>query len=85
MGQRMSGNLPKRGLQLQSTLDSDGGLLVCLQDVDIAHPGPGEVLIRIEAAPINPSDLMTMFPAADPAQAQVSGSADDPGLRFQLS
>ena len=60
---RMSDNLPKQGLQLQSTLGTDGTLTVRLAEVDIPQPGPGEVLIRVEAAPINPSDLMTMIGA----------------------
>lgn len=80
----MSGNLPKQGLQLQSTLAADGTLSVRLAEVDIPQPGPGEVLIRVEAAPINPSDLMTMLPAADSAQGEAGGTADDPRLTFRL-
>lgn len=81
----MRENLPKHGLQLQSTLDADGALTIRLANVEVSHPGPGEVLIRIEAAPINPSDLMTMVPAADPAQAQVAESGSAPCLTFRLS
>lgn len=81
----MSDNLPKQGLQLQSTLTADGRISVRLAEVTIPQPGPGEALIRVEAAPINPSDLMTMLPAADPAQGEAGGSADDPQLTFRLS
>ncbi|MET0587730.1 MAG: zinc-binding dehydrogenase [Novosphingobium sp.] len=77
----MRDNLPKRGLQLQSTLAADGTITVRLVEVDVPQPGPGEALIRVEAAPINPSDLMTMLPAADPAQGAASGGA----LTFRLS
>jgi NADPH:quinone reductase-like Zn-dependent oxidoreductase len=38
-------------------VENPGGPLV-LEEVDIPHPGPGEVLIRISAAPVNPSDLV---------------------------
>ena len=81
----MSGNLPRQGLQLQSTLEADGTLSVRLAEVDVAQPGPGEVLLRVEAAPINPSDLMTMMPAADPAQAEASGAPDDPRVTFRIA
>lgn len=81
----MNDNLPRQSLQLQSTLSADGALLVRLAQVDIALPGPGEVLVRVEAAPINPSDLMTMLPGADPATGQAAGSANDPALTFRLS
>lgn len=81
----MNDNLPERGLQLQSTLVSDGTISVCLAEVDVVQPGPDEVLIRVEAAPVNPSDLMTMLPGADPAQGQASGSASDPRLTFRLT
>lgn len=77
----MSDNLPRHGLQLQSTLAADGTLSVRLAEVDVPQPGPGEALIRVEAAPINPSDLMTMLPAADPAQGETRGEA----LTFRLS
>lgn len=79
----MTDNLPTRGLQLQSTLDADGTLSVGLAEVDVVPPGPGEVLIRVEAAPINPSDLMTMFPGVNAAQASSAGGGV--GLTFHLS
>lgn len=81
----MSGNLPKRGLQLQSTLGADGTLSIRLAEVEVSQPGPGEVLLRVEAAPINPSDLMTMMPAADPALGEAGGGGDDPRLTFRLA
>jgi NADPH:quinone reductase-like Zn-dependent oxidoreductase len=81
----MSDNLPKHGLQLQSTLESDGTLTVRLAEAEVPQPGPGEALIRVEAAPINPSDLMTMLSAVDPSHGQASGSANEPRLTFRLS
>lgn len=52
-------------LQLQSLVSEDGGLSVFLADVETPVPGPGEVLIRIEATPINPSDLGVVLAGAD--------------------
>ena len=37
-------------------LEKQGGPLV-VKDVDVPVPGPGEVLIKVAAAPINPSDI----------------------------
>ena len=37
-------------------LDKPGGSLI-VKEVNIPDPGPGEVLIRMKASPVNPSDL----------------------------
>ena len=43
-------------------------------------PGPDEVVVRVEASPINPSDLGLLIGPADMSQAQVSGSPNNPVL-----
>ena len=45
------------GIELRSKISSEGQLELSLASVDIPEPGPDEVLVRVEAAPINPSDL----------------------------
>ena len=62
-------------LQLRSLVKPEGVLEVTLASVAIALPGDDEVLVRIEASPINPSDLGLLFGAADMKAAQVSGTA----------
>ncbi|WP_371422677.1 zinc-binding dehydrogenase [Tardiphaga sp.] len=62
------------GLELRSLIKSSGELEISLQQVTIPAPGPDEVVVRIEAAPINPSDLGLLLGAADPASAKASGS-----------
>lgn len=61
--------LPTDGLALQSTIranDSGGGTVeLALASVPVPDPGPEEVVIRVEAAPINPSDLGVLFGPAD--------------------
>ncbi len=61
--------LPADGLTLHSTIRSGdrGGATVelALVPVPVADPGPEEVVIRVEAAPINPSDLGVLFGPAD--------------------
>jgi NADPH:quinone reductase-like Zn-dependent oxidoreductase len=67
------------GLQLRSLVKSSGELELTLVRVPIPEPGPDEVLIRLEATPINPSDLGLLLGAADMdmSTARVSGAAAD--------
>ena len=48
---------PRTGLQLRSTVKQEGLLELSLADVPIPDPKPDEVIVRVEASPINPSDL----------------------------
>lgn len=64
-------------LQIQSTLTENGKLQVALKDVGIPTPADHEVVVRIEAAPINPSDLGVLFGPADINAAETSGSGAD--------
>lgn len=57
------------GLKLLSTLHEDGRLTVELAEETLPAPKGDEVLVRVEAAPINPSDLGLLFAAADLANA----------------
>ena len=69
---------PPTGLQLQSLVTADQTLEVFLADVSVPEPGPDEVIVAVEAAPINPSDLGLLFAGADMSAAVVSGSAERP-------
>jgi NADPH:quinone reductase-like Zn-dependent oxidoreductase len=62
-----------RGLKVLSTLHADGRLIVELAEEALPAPKGNEVLVRVEAAPINPSDLGLLFPAADLENADYSG------------
>jgi NADPH:quinone reductase-like Zn-dependent oxidoreductase len=59
--------------QLFTLISSDGQLEMSLKDVDVPAPKPHEVIVRIEAAPINPSDMWPMFGPSNLAAAQLSG------------
>lgn len=65
-------------LQLRSLVKSSGELEVSLVRAPIPEPGADEVLVRIDASPINPSDLGLLFGAADMATARVSGTPEQP-------
>jgi len=76
----MSQPIPTVGLQLRSLLKASGELELSLAQVDIPAPGPDEVVVRIEGAPINPSDLGLLLGPADLSTAKASGTADRPVL-----
>jgi NADPH:quinone reductase-like Zn-dependent oxidoreductase len=68
------------GLELRSTISSDARLTLGLEPVALEAPGPDEVIVRIEATPINPSDLGLLLGPADMATLAAGGSADRPTL-----
>jgi NADPH2:quinone reductase len=70
----MSTDIPNSGLQLQSTITRDGKLELALVDVPVPTPKDDEVVIRVEASPLNPSDLGLLFGPADMSTATASGS-----------
>jgi NADPH2:quinone reductase len=70
--------IPSHGLQLQSTVCKDGHLELSLASVEIPAPSPDNVIVRMEAAPINPSDIGLLFGPADMSAATAGGTADLP-------
>src|SRR5215471_21007409 len=74
----MSAEIPAEALQLRSLVRADHTLELFLDMVPVPEPGPDEVLIRVEAAPLNPSDMGLLFGGADMAAASASGSAERP-------
>jgi NADPH:quinone reductase-like Zn-dependent oxidoreductase len=64
------------GLQLRSLITKSGALELSLAKVEVPEPGPDQVVVKVEATPINPSDLGLLLGPADMATAQTSGSGD---------
>ena len=69
---------PSTGLQLRSLVKKEGILELSLVTVDVPEPKPEEVIVRVDASPINPSDQGLLFGSADLSTAKVSGSAASP-------
>lgn len=65
-------------IQLVSTISADNKLTLSLQDIDMPQPAADEVVVRIEAAPLNPSDQAVLFSAADMSTATQSGTEERP-------
>ncbi len=74
----MSAGTPESGLQLRSLVRADRTLELFLEPAAVPDPGPDEVVVRVEAAPLNPSDLGLLFAGADMAAATAGGSPDRP-------
>ncbi|MDP1026946.1 zinc-binding dehydrogenase [Sphingomonas sp. KR1UV-12] len=72
------------GLELRSTVGEDGTLTLSLEEVTLGAPGPDEVIVRVEAAPINPSDLGLLLGPADVSTMAVSGDAVRPVATFAV-
>ena len=65
------------GLQLRSLIKKSGELELSLAKVEIPEPGPDQVVVKVEATPINPSDLGLLLGPADMSTATTSGSGDE--------
>jgi NADPH2:quinone reductase len=72
------------GLQLRSTVKKNGVLELSLATIPIPEPKPEEVIVRIDASPINPSDQGLLFAGADMSTAELSGTAEYPVVRAPL-
>ena len=70
----MASDPEKTGLQLRSAIGTDGRLTVSLVRVAVPEPADDEIVVRLEAAPINPSDLGLLFGPADMTTATTTGT-----------
>lgn len=73
-----STHLPTSMRQIRSLVTSDGRLELSIATVAVTEPGEHEVLLRIDAAPINPSDLGLLLAGADVDSASMAGTAGQP-------
>ena len=74
----------KTGLQLRSLIRKSGELEISLLDVPTPEPSADEVVVRVEASPINPSDLGLLVGAADMATAKAAGHKDAPVITARV-
>jgi NADPH2:quinone reductase len=70
----MSENVSK---QIRSEVTKEGKLLIYVESTAMPEPKEDEVLIRIEASPINPSDLGLLIGPADVSSMSVSGEGEN--------
>ena len=74
----MDNAIASQGLQLRSLIRRSGELELSVVALETPLPQADEVIVRIEATPINPSDVGLLFGAADMSTATASGTAAKP-------
>src|SRR6202167_515251 len=74
----------KTGLQLRSLIKKSGELEISLLQVPTPEPSADEVVVRVEASPINPSDLGLLVGAADMSSAKAAGHKDGPVITAKV-
>ena len=77
-------SLPSTALELRSIVQADGSLQIHLESVSVPAPGPDEVLVQVQATPINPSDMGLLFGLADLYSVHVGGSAERPVVSARI-
>jgi NADPH:quinone reductase len=80
----MTEPLPTSSLELRSLVTEQGTLELSLTEVPLPSLDAGEILVRVEAAPINPSDLGLLLAGADLASAAIEGTSDRPVVTASL-
>jgi NADPH:quinone reductase-like Zn-dependent oxidoreductase len=63
------------GLQLRTLIKPEGELELRLVEEPVPEPRADEVVVRVEAVPINPSDIGLLFGPADMTTARATGGA----------
>jgi NADPH:quinone reductase-like Zn-dependent oxidoreductase len=71
-------------LELRSLIRKNGELELSLVRVAVPEPGPDEVLVKVEASPINPSDLGLLVGPADMSKAKSTGSGEGVVVRASV-
>jgi NADPH:quinone reductase-like Zn-dependent oxidoreductase len=74
----------ENGLQVRSLVKKSGVLEVSLVAAPTPEPGPDEIVIRVEATPINPSDIALLLGPVDMNTAKQSGTAESPVLTANI-
>ena len=80
----MAATLPGMALELRSTVTSGGELEVALVSVPIPTPKADEVVVRVEASPINPSDIGLLLGPADVSTAVASVRSGLPVVKARI-
>ena len=67
-----------RSIELRSEITAAGELRLSLDEREVGPAGPDEVVVRVDATPINPSDLNQLLGPADLATLERSGTPERP-------
>jgi NADPH:quinone reductase-like Zn-dependent oxidoreductase len=77
--------VPDTCLELRSTVTDDATATLAMRSTTVAPPGDDEVVVRVEAAPVNPSDLGMLFAGGDADAARAAGDGDHPAVAVPVT
>ena len=77
-------SIPSRARRLISEVQADGVIALRIEQATIPALSAGELLVRVEAAPLHPSDLAMLLVSGDLARAERAGSGDSATLRLPV-
>ncbi len=84
-GSMTSYDVPEHALELRSTLSGDGIVTLAVRPTDVPAPGDDQVVVRVEAAPINPSDLGMLFAGGDADASLAAGDGVYPAVAVPVA
>jgi NADPH2:quinone reductase len=70
--------MPSTTLEIRSRISREGELKLWLEEVHLPRPRPNEIVVRVEAAPLNPSDQILMLGSVDLTSLRASGTVNRP-------
>ena len=80
----MASTEPLRSREIRSVVTEDGKLELSIATVPVPEPAADEVVVRVEASPINPSDLGLLFGPADMTTARAGGTPEAPVITAEI-
>lgn len=82
--ERMMSTTALTGLWLRTTISDAGELTLDLADLLVPDPGPDDVVVQVQATPVNPSDLGLLLGPADLSTMTASGTTERPVLTMRV-
>jgi NADPH:quinone reductase-like Zn-dependent oxidoreductase len=70
--------MPSTTLEIRSRISREGELKLWLEEIPLPRPRPNELVVRVEAAPLNPSDQILMLGSVDLTSLRASGTVNRP-------
>jgi NADPH2:quinone reductase len=65
-------------LEMRTKITSEARLELWLEETIVPRPAADELVVRVEAAPLNPSDIILLLGPVDPASLQAGGTPTRP-------
>jgi NADPH:quinone reductase len=77
--------MPSTTLEIHSRISREGELKLWLEEVPLPRPRPNELIVRVEAAPLNPSDQILMLGSVDLTTLRASGTVNRPIIEGRVA